>query len=63
MPFRDSEKKKAYGRIWAAAKRAKNPELNREATRKYRARNLELIRKKNRELMRARRAASKPPEI
>jgi hypothetical protein len=63
MPFKDSEKRKAYKRIWAAAKRAKNPEPQREASRKYRAAHLELIRKKNRELMRARRGASKPPEI
>jgi hypothetical protein len=63
LPFKDREKKKAYNRIWAAAKRAKNPESQREANRKYRAAHLELIRKKNRELMRARRAASKPPEV
>jgi hypothetical protein len=50
----------AFGQL---TKRAKNPELYREAARKYRARHLELIRKKNRELMRARRGASKPPEI
>jgi hypothetical protein len=63
VPFKDREKKKAYGRIWAAAKRAKNPEAPREATRKCRAANRELIREKSRELMRARRAASKPPEV
>jgi hypothetical protein len=54
MPFKDSEKKKAYGRIWASAKRAKNPEPHREANRKYRA--------AHPELKRARRAASKPPD-
>jgi hypothetical protein len=59
MPFKDREKKKAYNRIWAAAKRAKNPESAREASRKYRAARLESVRKKNRELMRTRRAASK----
>jgi hypothetical protein len=58
MPFKDREKRKAYKRIWAAAKRAKNPEAQREATRKYRAANRELIRERSRELMRARRAAS-----
>ena len=42
MPFKDHEKKKAYGRIWVAAKRAKNPEPHREANRKYRAANPEL---------------------
>jgi hypothetical protein len=57
MPFKDREKKKAYKRMWAAAKRAKNPELHREAARKYRAVNRELIREKSR-----RRAASKPPD-
>jgi hypothetical protein len=62
MAFKDHEKKKAYDRIWAAAKRAKNPEVHREASRKYRAANLELIRKKARESMRTRRAASKPPK-
>jgi hypothetical protein len=54
MPFKDHEKKKAYGRIWVAAKRAKNPEPHREANRKYRA--------AHPELKRARRAASKPPD-
>jgi hypothetical protein len=34
MTFTDHEKKKAYDRIWAAAKRAKNPEVHREASRK-----------------------------
>jgi hypothetical protein len=63
MPFKDHEKRKAYKRIWAAAKRAKNPESQREANHKYRAAHLELILKKNRELMRARRAASKLPEV
>jgi hypothetical protein len=62
MPFKDHEKRKAYARIWAAAKRAKNPESQREANRKYRATHLESVRKKNRELMRARRAASKLPD-
>jgi hypothetical protein len=62
MPIKDSEKRKAYKRIWAAAKRAKNPESQREANRKYRATHLESVRKKNRELMRARRAASKLPD-
>jgi hypothetical protein len=56
-------RKETYKRIWAAAKRAKNPESQREANRKYRAAHLELILKKNRELMRARRAASKLPEV
>jgi hypothetical protein len=37
MPLKDREKSKAYGRIWVAAKRAKNPEPHREANRKYRA--------------------------
>jgi hypothetical protein len=62
MPFKDHEKKKAYGRIWVAAKRAKNPEPHREANRKYRAAHPELIRQKNRESKRAQRAASKPPD-
>jgi hypothetical protein len=62
MPFKDHEKKKAYNRIWVATKRAQNPEPHREATRKYRAANLELIREKSRELMRVRRAASKSPD-
>jgi hypothetical protein len=56
MPFKDHEKKKAYGRIWVAAKRAKNPEPHREANRKYRAAH------PDRESKRARRAASKPPD-
>jgi hypothetical protein len=59
MPFKDHEKQKAYGRVWVAAKRAKNPEPHREANRKYRAAHPE----QNRESKRARRAASKPPEI
>ena len=48
MPFKDHEKRKAYQRVWAAAKRAKNPEQSRIATRKYRAANLEIIREKDR---------------
>jgi hypothetical protein len=63
MTFKDPEKKRSYDRIWVAAKRAKNPELHREANRRYRAANPELTRQKNRESKRARRAASKPPEI
>jgi hypothetical protein len=62
MPFKDPEKKKAYKRMWATAKRAKSPESHREANRKYRASHLEALREKNRELMRARRPASKPPD-
>jgi hypothetical protein len=59
MTFKDPEKRKAYQRLWAAAKRAKNPESSREAGRKYRAKNLEIVRKKDRERMR-KLAASKP---
>ena len=46
-------KEKAYKRIWAAAKRAKNPESQREANPKYRAAHLESVREKNRELARS----------
>jgi hypothetical protein len=59
MTFKDPEKRKAYQRLWAAAKRAKNPESSREAGRKYRAKNLEIVRKKDRERMR-KLTASKP---
>jgi len=59
MTFKDPEKRKAYQRLWAAAKRAKNPESSREAGRKYRAKNLEIVRKKDRKRMR-KLAASKP---
>ena len=48
MAFKDPEKRKAYQRSWAADNRAKNPEAFREATRKYRAKNLPIIRKKDR---------------
>ena len=48
MPFKDHEKRKAYQRAWAAAKRAKNPEPSRIAARKYRAANLEIVREKDR---------------
>ena len=48
MPFKDHEKRKAYQRAWAAAKRANNPEPGRIAARKYRAANLEIIREKDR---------------
>jgi hypothetical protein len=60
MAFKDPEKRKAYQRAWAAAKRAKNPEASRDASRKYRAANLEIVRKKDRE-RRARRAKAKEP--
>jgi hypothetical protein len=56
MPLKDHEKRKAYQRAWAAAKRAKNPEPARIASRKYRAKNLEIVRQKDRG---RRRAASK----
>jgi hypothetical protein len=46
MTFKDREKRKVYQRLWAAAKRAKNPEASREAVRKYRAKNLEIVREK-----------------
>jgi hypothetical protein len=49
MAFKDPEKRKAYQRSWAAANRAKNPETCREAARKYRAKNLAIIREKDRE--------------
>ena len=58
MTHKDPEKRKAYQRVWAAVKRAKNPEASREASRKYRAENLEIVRKKDRE----RRLASKAKE-
>ena len=58
MTHKDPEKRKAYQRVWAAAKRAKNPEASREASRKYRAENLEIVRRKDRE----RRLASKAKE-
>jgi hypothetical protein len=44
MPFKDHEKRKAFQRAWAAAKRAKNPESSRIAARKYRAAHLEIVR-------------------
>jgi hypothetical protein len=59
MPIKDYEKRKAYQRAWAAASRAKNPEASRDASRKYRAANLEIVRKKDRE--RRRRAKAKEP--
>jgi hypothetical protein len=49
MPFKDREKKRVYQRAWAAAKRVKNPEPSRISARKYRAANLEIVRKKDRE--------------
>ena len=61
MTFKDPEKRKAYQRLWAAAKRAKNPETSREAGRKYRAKNLEIVRNKDRE-RRRKLAASKAKE-
>jgi hypothetical protein len=63
MPFKDDEKRRPINAFGQLPKGAKNPESQREANRKYRAAHLELILKKNRELMRARRAASKLPEV
>jgi hypothetical protein len=59
MTFKDPEKRKAYQRLWAAAKRAKNPETSREAGRKYRAKNLEIIRKKRDENLEQYKATNK----
>jgi hypothetical protein len=59
MPFKDHEKRKAYQRAWAAAKRVKNPEPGRIAARKYRAANLDIIREKDRG--RSRRLKAKEP--
>jgi hypothetical protein len=58
MAIKDPERRKAYQRSWAAAKRAKNPEAVREAARNYRAKNLDIIREKDRE-RRRKQAASK----
>jgi hypothetical protein len=58
MTYKDPAKRKAYQRVWAATKRAKNPEPGREASRKYRAENLEIVRKKDRERSRKRSPAS-----
>jgi hypothetical protein len=49
MPVKDHEKRKAYLRAWAAAKWAKNPEPSRIAGRKYRAKNLDMVREKDRQ--------------
>jgi len=59
MPLRDHEKRKAYQRAWAVAKRAKNPEPSRIARRKYRAKNLDMVRKKDRQ--RRKRAKAEEP--
>ena len=48
MAFKHPEERKAYQRSWAAAKRAENPEAAREAARKYRAKNLEIVREADR---------------
>jgi hypothetical protein len=37
MPYKDHEKRKAYQRAWAAAKRAKNPEPSRRDHEKRKA--------------------------
>jgi hypothetical protein len=62
MTFKDPERRKAYQRVWAAAKRAKNPEPCREASRKYRAENLEMVRQKDRERSRKWSPASRAGE-
>jgi hypothetical protein len=59
MPVKDHEKWKIYQRAWAAAKRAKNPEPSRIASRKYRAANLDMVREKDRE--RKKRAKAEEP--
>jgi hypothetical protein len=62
MTYKDPAKRKAYQRVWAAAKRAKNPEPGRVASRKYRAENLEIVRKKDRDRSRKQSPASKAKE-